>query len=675
MKASTMVGLLVVALGPLSLVHASQVGPIEKVLEMISELQSKIIGEGETAQKLYEEFSEWCEEQSKNLMFEIKTGKQEVQDLKAVIVEEGALIETSTAKVEDLSAEIASDEADLKAATDIREKEGADFAAEEKEGMEIISTLQRAIKIISKGGASMLQLQGTKNVAQALKAMVQAEVLNSADSERLTALVQQESDDDDDEPGAPAGEVYESHSGGIIATLEDLLSKAEAQLDDARKKEQSSLYNFELLKQSLTDQIKTGTKNLDKAKKSIAESSEKKATAEGDLDVTTKDLKSDTTTLNDVHHDCMTKASDFEAETTSRGEELKAIAEAKKIIIEATGGALNQVSLLQLTGTSTNFQVVRFVRDLARKQHSPVLAQLSKRMATAIRFGSRSGADPFEKVKGLIADMIAKLEEEGEADATHHAYCEKEMGETKVKSEDKTAEVEKLTTAIDDMTAQSAKLKEEVATLQKELSDLASSQAEMDKLRSEEHDAFVSNKAELDKGLDGIKLALKVLRDYYGKADKSHAAAEGAGGGIIDLLEVCESDFEKELAAATQEEETAASEYETTTKANEIEKASKDQDVKYKTAEATDLDKTVAETQSDLEGVQSELAAINEYWAKLKDECIEKAEPYAERAKRRAAEIAGLKEALDILSGEAVLLQQGSTRRTLRGVRRHTSVA
>jgi len=376
--------------------------------------------------------------------------------------------------------------------------------------------------------------------------------------------------------------------------------------------------------------------------------------------------------LAGVHHDCMTKASDFEAETKSRGEELKAIAEAKKIIIEATGGAASAASFLQLSrASSPNFHAVRFVRDLARKHHSTALAQLAKRMASAVRFAGRGGEDPFAKVKGLIADMITKLEEEGEADATHKAYCDKEMGETKVKFDDKTAEIEKLTTAIDDMNAKSAKLKEEVATLQKELSDLAASQAEMDKLRSEEHEAFVANKAVLDKGLDGIKLALKVLRDYYGKAEKSHGAASGAGGGIIDLLEVCESDFEKELAEATQAEETAAAEYTQVTKENEIAKANKDQDVKYKTAESTDLDKSVAETTSDLENVQSEIAAVNEYWAKLKDECIEKAEPYAEKVKRRDAEIAGLKEALDILAGEAVLLQQGASTRRLRGVRRH----
>ena len=51
---------------------------------------------GGSLQASTEEFSEWCEEQSKNLMFEIKTGKQEIEDLKAVIAEESAIIETET---------------------------------------------------------------------------------------------------------------------------------------------------------------------------------------------------------------------------------------------------------------------------------------------------------------------------------------------------------------------------------------------------------------------------------------------------------------------------------------------------------------------------------------------------------------------------------------------------
>merc|ERR1719198_2819813 len=144
-------------------------------------------------------------------------------------------------------------------------------------------------------------------------------------------------------------------------------------------------------------------------------------------------------------------------------------------------------------------------------------------MASAIRFSSGSGIDPFAKVKGLIADMISKLE--GEADATHEAFCDKEIAESDVKHADKTAEIAKLTAAIDQMSARSAQLKEEVAALQKSLAELAASQAEMDKMRSDEHTLYTSNKADMEKGLDGIKLALKILSEYYAK-DPDHVAAE-----------------------------------------------------------------------------------------------------------------------------------------------------
>merc|ERR1719355_425751 len=125
--------------------------------------------------------------------------------------------------------------------------------------------------------------------------------------------------------------------------------------------------------------------------------------------------------------------------------------------------------------------------------------------------------------------MIERLLKEAEADATFKAYCDKEMAETKAKKEDLNEEIEKLTTKIDKQSAESAKLKDEVAILQKELAELAKSQAEMDKVRQEEHAAYVTNKAEMEQGLDGVKLALKVLTEYYAKEGKSHSAAEGAG--------------------------------------------------------------------------------------------------------------------------------------------------
>merc|ERR1740133_90340 len=110
-------------------------------------------------------------------------------------------------------------------------------------------------------------------------------------------------------------------------------------------------------------------------------------------------------------------------------------------------------------------------------------------------------------------------------------------------------------------------------------------------------------------------------------------------------------------------EEAAAAEHERQTKENEIAKTTKEQDVKYKTKEAKSLDKAAAEHTSDREGLQTELDAVLDYWSKIQEQCVAKPEPYEERKKRREAEIAGLKDALAILEGEAALIQKSAVHR------------
>merc|ERR1719428_1794522 len=307
---------------------------------------------------------------------------------------------------------------------------------------------------------------------------------------------------------------------------------------------------------------------MDKAKKGKSESEEKKATAEGALEASSKDLAEDVSAKSTLHQDCMSGAEEFELSTKSRGEELKALATAKKVIQETTGGAagqsygFSQLSFLQVASSAdlAKIEAVRFVRDLARKSKAPALAQLASRMESAVRLGAAGGDDPFAKVKGLITDMIATLEQEAEEDATQKAYCDKEMSETTAKKDELTAESDKLSTKIAQDKAASTKLKEEVATLQKELADMAKAKADADKLRAEEKATFEKNSAEMKLGIEGVKKALSVLKEYYAK-DDSHGAAEGAGSGIIGLLEVAESDFTKGLTEMTAAEETAAADY------------------------------------------------------------------------------------------------------------------
>jgi hypothetical protein len=272
--------------------------------------------------------------------------------------------------------------------------------------------------------------------------------------------------------------------------------------------------------------------------------------------------------------------------------------------------------------------------------------------------------------------MIVKLEKEGEAEATEKAYCDEQMAKTEAKKEDLEATIAKLTSTIDQKAARSASLKEEVVVLEEELAALAKTQAEMDTIRAEQHADYTVAKSELEQGLAGVRKALDVLRTYYGGAaliqdgklasfmqqpakPETFEKASGAGGSIIDVLEVCESDFATNLAKEESEEADAAENYEKTTQENKITKATKDQDVKYKTQEAVALDKQISELSTDKETTGTELAAVNEYYGKIKERCIAKPESYEERKARREAEIAGLKEALSILENEAAFMQRG----------------
>merc|ERR1719171_1007324 len=76
--------------------------------------------------------------------------------------------------------------------------------------------------------------------------------------------------------GAPAPAAYESKSGGIVDMLNDLLDKAEASLAEARKKEKIAQANYDLLKQSLEDAMKLATSEMDKSKKLKALATAKK---------------------------------------------------------------------------------------------------------------------------------------------------------------------------------------------------------------------------------------------------------------------------------------------------------------------------------------------------------------------------------------------------------------
>jgi len=647
---------------------------------LLAGLEAKVIREGEDSQKAFNEFSGWCEDRARNLKHEIKTGESDKEELQAHIAREVSAVGTEQAKLEELAAGISADEADLKAATSIRGNEAKDAAEADQENTLIISSLERAIGILEremrKGDNSFVQFHGSQGALGAIQALVDASYLQYAEASKLTALVQASGGEEDGNDGfvAPEAEAYTGRSKNIIDVLEDLLDKSQEQLKDARNKETNSKHNFEMLQQQLSDEIKFAKKELGEARKRLAAAQGGKASAEGDLTNVAKELSVDKSTQSTLKQDCMSKSQDFEAEVKSRGEELKALKDARAVIAEEAGGASDitygAASLLQLASEQStklhneadlaNFEAVRFVKELGQREHSEALVQLARRMASAMRAAGSSGQDPFAKVQGLIRDMLGKLEQDQQSETSHNAYCEEQLGETLTKKADKEAVRDKLSAQIDSADAKSVKLKGEVADHQAALADLAKSSAELTAIRTKEKAQFDQDKPELEAGLAAVKRASQILREYYSTAQDAaaHATADGASKSIIGMLEVVEADLAKGIAEISTAESNSESVYEQQTQANKIETATVQQSVKYKGKSASQLDTSSGEAKSDREGVHAELSAIEDYNGNLLKMCSAKAEPYEERKQRREAELAGLKEALSILNGEAVLLQQ-----------------
>ena len=630
-------------------------------------------------------YAEWCKEQAQDDGHQHETLSADIASTQAAIQDDAAKAESAGADVSSLASEIASSDSELTAAKAVRAKEAKDFSQSEAELVDVVDTLQRAISIIekemSKNPAFLqkkIDTQNMNNVVAALTAVVDAAAFSSVDKQKLVALVQsrQSSNDDDDELSAPVAAAYKSHSSNIVDVLNDLLEKAQTELDDIRHAESNAAHNFAMLKQSLEDQLAQLNKALEKAKADVAEFTTSLDAGKADLAEAEKSLAALVASQAASKSSCVQVASDHEASVKGFAEELKALEDATHVLQSETGGAEGQTySLFQESSsaglqTSTHLagsEVVAVVRRLAKKEHSAALAQLASRISAIMKFGAGSGEDPFAKVKGLITDLISRLQAEASSEASHKAYCDEETSKANEKKEDLEAQIAKHSSKLETAVSRSTILDGEISALQSELGALSKRQLQMDTMRADERQIFAKAKADLEQGIAGVQKALDTLRNYYGAsfvqqpaAPEIHQSSGGAGSSIIGILEVVESDFSKNLAELSLAEDEAEAGYQKITQENKVTKASKEQDVKYKEQESANLKKSASELTSDRDSANSELSAVVQYLAKLNDMCVAKAETYEEKVRRRTAEISGLKEALSILS-ESAFLQQHHT--------------
>merc|ERR1719316_1204400 len=251
------------------------------------------------------------------------------------------------------------------------------------------------------------------------------------------------------------------------------------------------------------------------------------------------------------------------------------------------------------------------------------------------------------------------------------------MGKSTKSKDEKTATLDKLQARIDGAETTIAELTEAVKTLEAEVAEIDKAQAEATEIRTKEHEEYLKASKDFKDSAEAVARAIEVLKNYYEGAliqvsvtrstrSQSKKASQPELGGaksdtahtIISVLEMSEEDFTTLLAETEETEQEAAKKFKTLSDENKISKSSKEASAKSKQSNIKSLKVSLEHHREDHASVSKEYDAVTAYIEKLRPECESKAMSYEEKKAAREAEIEGLKEALNILSGTGVALAQ-----------------
>merc|ERR1719324_1077435 len=422
-------------------------------------------------------------------------------------------------------------------------------------------------------------------------------------------------------------------------------------------------HNYQMIAQSLNDGISLIKEKLGDAKSSEEENGKAKA----ELTETTKSKAADETFAATLAQDCSATHLAWEERQASAKGEMAAIDKAKEILSEGVKVFVqfSDKKSAKKNPDSDDDDAVEDKKTIVRERLAKKLKDLSHQFKSyaLMEMVSAASSDPFEKVRGLIEEMISKLVNEANEEATQKAFCDEEMGKSKKAQAEKTMTVDKLTSRIDKAATTKAELEMKVKELEQEIADLDKATAEATKIRAEEKATYLKSSSDFKQAAEAVTKAIGVLKEYYESAliQTSTAKKQGqpefggakgdAAHSIISILEMSAENFTKMLMEVETGETEAVNDFKKLSDENKVSKASKQAEVKGALSEIKSLDVALKNSGEDKDMTSKELDAVLSYMEKLKPQCETKAMSYAEKKAKREAEIEGLKEALSILDG------------------------
>jgi len=662
-----------------------QVTPVQKVIALLGDLSAKITAEGAKEAAQYDKFACFCKEQAteKQIAIEKSTVK-----LASNSARQGNLDDTIT----QLSNEIGNLQADISAGNDkiaeLTEKRRKTHAAYLQESEDIAGATQDSAEAIAaleaQLGTQKSEWNDDTDLLQEDKklGLLQAVAKHQAASEVADLLAMFKADGSSSAPKLGYDATYT-----ILTSLKKFTQKFKAQAAtvDADEGKSKDISDRSILGAKRNNQFSEKARREKEEQLTVATSELEDSKADSNKE--SKDMASDEKFLKELTGQCEEKAGLFDQRSKARVAEQTALMSATDVLKKGTPpkGAVGKmaeisknthtakrlvaVSLLQINreaGQKAAIKRVRsFLEEAVASTGSDALSSVSIRMLVA--------GDHFSKVRGLIKDMVSKLEADAKSEASKKQFCDEGIKKGTTDRDDAQAATEDAQSKIAKGTAEKVELEEATADLRAQISDIMKGKNEATELRNDEKKNNIETIATSDQAVAAVESALATLKVFYegallqwtpenadrsGKTvndratevfQSSYHGAQDAGKGIIAILDVCLADFKGVSAKTTKDENAAASAYDAFVIEQDASIASKQSVIDDNNGRVTELKATIVDEKSNLNDARTLFDQGTSSLEKLRKDCDLDGEPFANRKDARKEEIESLKEAMELL--------------------------
>merc|ERR1719492_503637 len=515
--------------------------------------------------------------------------------------------------------------------------------------------------------------------------------MSTADREMLTAFLSQ-------------GAGYAPQSGQIIGILKQMKDTMEATLADVIKTEEEAIKSFDALMAAKKKEVEANTAAIESKLEREGQVGLEITEMKEDLDDTAKALAEDKKFLAELEKGCATKEAEWDERCKIRADELLALSDTIKILndddaLDLFKKTLPTPSLIQVQDRSKTLRQRALVVLQAARTSKKIPEPRLDFIALALR---EKNTGTFDKVIGMIDEMVAILAEEQTADDEKKAYCEAEIDKTEDTKKSLERKVDDLGAALEDTKGMIATLTEEIAALVAGIKSLDKSVAEATENRKAENAAYkelmaADTAAEKLLAMAGNRLAKFYTPKLYVAPPKQELSAEqriavnmgseaapteppmlaqikqhDAGsvapppppetwgaykkkgeehGGVVAMLNMLKADLAKEMQSATVEEEDAQAEYEKMM-ADSAEKRQVDSaSLADKESAKADSESKALKLQEEETATMKEVLSTAETLKGLHLECDWLVSNFEVRKEARAGEVDALKKARAVLSG------------------------